>query len=198
MKKTLTTLFTLLATSLIAIAAVDTGAAAPDFTLADTTGAQHRLSDFKGKYVVLEWTNHKCPVVKKHYKDGNMQATQKELTEGGVIWLQVVSSAEGKQGHITGAEGEAIRKEGGHHSTAMLLDTSGTVGRQYGAKTTPHMFVIDGAGTLIYQGAIDNARSKTMKESGLINYVKAAYSSAKSGQAVEVGATPPYGCGVKY
>lgn len=199
MKTSLIAILSLFAFTLSVQAGVDTGAAAPDFKLTDTTGTEHSLSDFKGKYVVLEWTNHQCPVVVRHYKNGGMQATQKELTDDGVVWLQIVSSGEGKQGHITGEQGEVVRKEGGHHSTAMLLDASGAVGRQYAAKTTPHMFVIDPEGTLIYQGAIDSARSRKSKDgSEAVNYVKAAYADSKAGKAVEVPATAPYGCGVKY
>jgi len=199
MKYYLTSLLALFALTIAAQAAVDTGDAAPYFTLTDTTGTEHSLSDFKGKYVVLEWFNHGCPFVKKHYSNGDMQATQKELTDDGVIWLQINSSAQGKQGHLTPAEGEALREKGGHQSTAMLLDVSGQVGRAYGAKTTPHMFVINTEGVLIYQGAIDSIRSAKAKDiPKATNYVKAAYKSAKAGQPVESGSTRPYGCGVKY
>lgn len=180
-------------------AAVDTGTTAPDFTLTDTLGVEHSLSDYSGKYVVLEWTNHQCPFVVKHYGDGAMQAFQKAMTDDGVVWLQVVSSAEGKQGHVSAAEGEALRESKGMHSTAMLLDASGDVGRLYGARTTPHMFLINPEGTLIYQGAIDSIKSTRSSDIAKAeNYVKSAYESAQSGEPVVNSTTIPYGCSVKY
>jgi peroxiredoxin len=180
-------------------AGVVTGNPAPDFTLTDTTGVEHSLSDFEGKYVVLEWTNHGCPFVKKHYQKGDMQALQKEMTDDGVVWLQIVSSAKGKQGYVTAAEGEAMRKDKGMHSTAMLLDAKGKVGKAYGARTTPHMFLIDPKGTVIYQGAIDSIKSTRPADIPKAeNYVKAAYASAKAGEPVAKGRTAPYGCSVKY
>jgi peroxiredoxin len=189
----------LLALSATLNAAVETGSAAPDFTLADTAGTTHSLSDFKGKYVVLEWTNHQCPFVVKHYKNGDMQAVQKDLTDDGAVWLQIVSSAEGKQGYISAEKGEALRKEKAMHSTAMLLDGSGEVGKTYAARTTPHMYLIDPEGTLIYQGAIDSIKStKPSDVAKATNYVKAAYASALAGEPIEAATTSPYGCGVKY
>ncbi|MEM8868179.1 MAG: redoxin domain-containing protein [Verrucomicrobiota bacterium] len=190
-------LFALAITS--SVFALETGAKAPDFTLNDTTGTMHNLSDFKGKYVVLEWTNHQCPFVKKFYSQGDMQSLQKEMTGDGVVWLQIVSSAEGKQGYVTAEAGESLRSANGHNSTAMLLDPSGEVGKTYSAKTTPHMFLIDPDGTLIYQGAIDSKKStKAADIAGATNYVKAAYTSAKVGEPIEKPSTPPYGCSVKY
>jgi len=180
-------------------AAVETGAPAPDFTLADTTGTEHSLSDFAGKYVVLEWTNHKCPFVVKHYSEGNMQSLQESMTEDGVVWLQIVSSAEGKQGYLTPEAAEALREEQGVNSTAMLLDASGEVGRAYDARTTPHMYLIDPEGTLIYQGAIDSIRSTRASDVAKAeNYVVSAYESAKAGEPIESATTVPYGCSVKY
>jgi peroxiredoxin len=179
--------------------AVETGVAAPDFTLTDTTGTAHSLSDFAGKYVVLEWTNRDCPFVVKHYSEGDMQALQKSMTAEGVVWLQLVSSAEGKQGYLTPVEGETLRESQEMHSTAMLLDTSGAVGRQYGARTTPHMYLINPEGTLIYQGAIDSIKSTRQSDIAKAkNYVQAAYDSAKAGEPIEEATTVPYGCGVKY
>ncbi|MDQ8207437.1 thioredoxin family protein [Coraliomargarita sp. SDUM461003] len=200
MKKSLSLLF---ATSFVfassLLASVETGAKAPDFTLSDTTGVSHSLSDFAGKYVVLEWTNHHCPFVMKHYGDGDMQALQKSMTEDGVVWLQVVSSAEGKQGYVTAAEGEALRKDKEMLSTAMLLDASGQVGRAYGARTTPHMYLIDPEGTLIYQGAIDSIKSTRQRDIAKAkNYVQAAYDSAQAGEPIADANTVPYGCSVKY
>ncbi|NBB80528.1 MAG: redoxin domain-containing protein [Verrucomicrobia bacterium] len=180
-------------------AAVPTGSSAPDFTLTDTTGTEHSLSDFKGKFVVLEWTNHLCPFVQKHYSKGDMQALQKEMTEDGVVWLQIISSAKGKQGYLRPEEGRAMREEKGMHSTAMLLDTSGEVGRAYDARTTPHMFLIDPEGILVYQGAIDSIQSTRQSDVAKAeNYVKAAYRSALAGQPIKNATTTPYGCSVKY
>jgi peroxiredoxin len=180
-------------------AAVETGVAAPDFTLSDITGATHHLSDFEGKYVVLEWTNHQCPFVMKHYQNGDMQALQQALTAEGVVWLQIVSSAPGKQGHVTPEEGEALHESKGMHSTAMLLDSTGEVGRLYGARATPHMFLINPEGTLLYQGAIDSIKSARVSDIAKAeNYVKSAYDSAKAGEPIEHTTTVPYGCSVKY
>ncbi len=192
-------LLSLLALVSTSNAAVSTGSLAPDFTLKDSTGATHTLSSFKGKYVVLEWTNHRCPFVVKHYAKGDMQATQKALTSDGVIWLQINSSAPGKQGHLTAADAEALRESLNMESTAMLLDESGEVGRTYDARTTPHMYLISPEGTLIYQGAIDSIKSTRQSDvAKATNYVKAAYESAKAGKPIENATTTAYGCGVKY
>lgn len=183
----------------LASAGILTGSAAPDFTLTDTKGVIHSLSDFKGKYVVLEWTRHDCPFVVKFYENGDMQALQNEMTEKGVVWLQIASSAEGKAGYLTAEQAEAIRIETGTASTALLLDASGKVGRLYGARTTPHMFMINPEGELVYQGAIDSIKSARSGDiAKATNYVKAAYASAIAGQPIENATTTPYGCGVKY
>lgn len=180
-------------------AAVETGTAAPAFTVSDSTGVEHSLSDFKGKYVVLEWTRHDCPFVVKYYENGDMQALQKELTDAGVVWLQVASSAKGKIGYLTASEAEAQREESSVHSTALLLDTAGKVGRAYGARTTPHMFLIDPEGVVIYQGAIDSIKSAKVEDiAKATNYVRTAYASAIAGELIEPSTTTPYGCGVKY
>lgn len=180
-------------------AAVETGASAPEFTLPDSSGAEHSLSDFKGKYVVLEWTNHRCPFVKKFYSNGDMQSLQTEMTEKGVVWLQVLSSAEGKQGYLTASEAEAIRNEQNVGSTALLLDSKGIVGREYDARTTPHMFLINPEGLIIYQGAIDSIKSANPADiANAVNYVKLAYENAVAGKPVDPAATTPYGCSVKY
>jgi peroxiredoxin len=180
-------------------ASVETGTTAPNFTLTDTTGVTHSLSDFKGKYVVLEWTNHKCPFVVKHYTKGDMQATQKAMADEGAIWLQIVSSAPGKQGHVTAAAGEALRKELAMNSTAMLLDESGEVGKAYDARKTPQMYLINPEGVLIYQGAIDSNPSTRQSDiADATNYVVAAYTSAKAGEPVKNATTSAYGCGIKY
>lgn len=176
-----------------------TGKAAPDFSLTDTAGQKRSLADYKGKYVVLEWVNHGCPFVKKHYDTGNMQALQKEITDKGVAWLSVCSSAEGKQGHYAPQEWQKVNQEKAVAATAVLLDPEGSVGRVYGAKTTPHMFVVDPKGVLIYKGAIDD---KPSTEKGDVvrakNYVRQALEEAMSGKPVSEPSTQPYGCSVKY
>jgi peroxiredoxin len=178
---------------------VEIGKAAPSFSLPSTAGKTVGLSDYKGKYVVLEWTNHDCPFVVKHYSSGNMQATQKWAKEKGVVWLSIVSSAPGKQGHVTAEQGNQIMKEKGFHSTAMLLDPEGKVGMAYGAKTTPHMYVIEPNGNLIYMGGIDDKRTPTPADVKTArNHVKAALEEALAGKAVTVPTSQPYGCSVKY
>ena len=175
------------------------GQPAPDFTLTDTMGQSHMLSALKGKFVVLEWTNFDCPFVKKHYGTDNMQKLQKAYAEKGVVWLSINSSAEGKQGNYPPEKWNEMIKAKGAAATAVLLDPDGTVGRLYGAKTTPHMFVINAEGTLIYKGAIDDESSfdpETVK--GAKNYVEAALESAMAGKPVETPSTQSYGCSVKY
>ena len=180
-------------------AEVTTGAAAPDFTLTDTSGTSHNLSDFKGKVVVLEWVNHGCPFVVKHYSPGNMQGLQADYTSKGVVWLSICSSAEGKQGYYTAEGWQKLNAEKGGKATAILLDPEGTVGKLYGAKTTPHMYVINAEGTLVYQGAIDDKPSTDSDDiPGAKNYVKAALDEVLAGKPVTIGQTKPYGCGVKY
>ena len=180
-------------------AAVNIGEPAPDFTAVDTNGVKHNLSDFKGKNVVLEWSNHECPFVVKHYGGGHMQKLQKKTTDNGAVWLTIVSSAEGKQGHVSPAEANEIMKDIDAHSTARLLDPSGELGKLYDAKTTPHMFVIDKEGMLAYAGAIDSDSGFSPKSiDGATNYVAAALESLNAGEPIEVSSTKPYGCSVKY
>ena len=179
--------------------AAELGSKAPAFTLTDSTGQTHSLADFEGQFVVLEWTNHECPFVVKHYKGGHMQALQKSFTEDGAVWLQIVSSAEGKQGYVTAQQAEDLRTSKEMHSTAMLFDPSGEVGRSYDARVTPHMYLIDPEGTLVYQGAIDSIRSTRVKDVALAeNYLLSAYESAKAGESIENGTTNAYGCSIKY
>lgn len=185
--------------SFSAQAAVETGAMAPDFTAVDTHGDEHSLSDFKGKYVVLEWANYECPFVKKHYDHGNMQAVQKELAGEDLVWLTIYSSADGKQGSYTAEEANAKMAERDVMVTAALFDRSGEIGKEYGAKTTPHMFVIDKEGKVAYQGAIDDQPTPAASSlEGAENYVIDAVAALRAGEAVEVTDTQPYGCGVKY
>ena len=174
------------------------GDSAPDFSLIDTAGNKHALSDYKGKYVVLEWLNHDCPFVKKHYA-GNMQQLQKTYTAKGVAWLSICSSAPGKQGHYDPAGAAKLTADKGASPTAVLLDPDGTVGREFGAKVTPHMFIIDPDGKLIYQGAIDDVPStKSADVAGATNYVAQVLDAAMAGQPVPRSSTKAYGCSVKY
>ncbi len=172
---------------------------APDFTLQDIAGKSRALKEFRGKFVVLEWTNYDCPFVKKHYSGGNMQALQKSYTGKGVVWLSINTSAPGKQGSYPAAEWAAKAKERGAASTAILLDPDGTVGRAYAAKTTPHMFIINPEGKLIYAGAIDDKPTADAADIATSkNYVKAALDEALAGKPVTVATSKAYGCSVKY
>jgi peroxiredoxin len=175
------------------------GDPAPDFTGTDSQGRTQVLSAYRGKYVVLEWTNNSCPFTRKHYASGNMQSLQKEWTGKGVVWLTVLSSAPGAEGYMNAAdENQYIARE--HASpTAAVLDAKGTIGHQYSAKTTPHMFVIDPSGKLIYEGAIDDhATTDTSDIKNSKNYVADALSEAMAGRQVATSFTRPYGCSVKY
>ena len=181
-----------------ATAAPKVGEPAPDFTLPGADGKSYALNSFKGKYVVLEWTNHDCPFVKKHYK-GNMQAHQKEITGKGVVWLSIISSAPGNQGHVDAAKALELTKSRNASPTAVLLDPSGDVGRKYEAKTTPHMYIVAPDGKLIYQGGIDSIPSADEDDIAQATpYVKVALSEAMGGKPVSNASTKPYGCSVKY
>lgn len=185
--------------ALIVLAEISPDTAAPDFTLQGMDGASHSLSVGRGKYVVLEWFNYDCPFVRKHYGGGNMQALQKKYTAAGVIWFSICSSAPGKQGHYPADKLAELAKQRDVASTAVLLDPDGRVGRLYGAKTTPHIFIIDPDGKLIYQGAVDSVPSADPADiAGAVNYVRAALDAAMAGQPVEKKVTAPYGCSVKY
>ncbi|MBU0676544.1 MAG: thioredoxin family protein [Verrucomicrobia bacterium] len=177
-----------------------TGGTAPGFTLTDTHGNTHSLSDFEGKFVVLEWINHGCPFVVKHYSSGNMQSLQKKYTsKDEVVWLSICSSAPGKQGHYSPDEWNALIEQKGASPTAVLIDESGEVGNLYGAKTTPHIFIIDPQGKLIYQGAIDSIRSTDTDDIPKAdNFVAQALDAALMGQPIVNHTTQPYGCSVKY
>jgi peroxiredoxin len=180
-------------------AAPEIGKPAPEITATDIKGAPFKLSDQKGKIVVLEWTNSECPFVKKHYGSGNMQKTQETATSEGVVWVSINSSAPGKQGHVTPEDAQKIITESGAKPSTEILDESGTIGKEYGASTTPHMFVIDASGNLAYAGAIDDQPSPDPKTvEGAKNYVLAAIESLKARKPVETAQTQPYGCGVKY
>lgn len=182
-----------------AAAAPVVGQPAPAFTAVDANGKTRSLSEFKGKTVVLEWTNSGCPYVRKHYDSGNMQRLQSQATKDGAVWLTVISSAPGTQGYVAGADAKGWKgKEKAAH-TDLLLDPKGTVGRAYDAKTTPHMYIVDKAGKLVYMGGIDDKPSADPASlNGAKNYVSAALADVKAGRAVAQAATRPYGCSVKY
>jgi hypothetical protein len=172
---------------------------APDFTLTDTHGQEHTLSSYHGEWVVLEWLNYECPFVGKYYNSGSMQHLQEHYTGLGVVWLSIVSSAPGEQGHFPPDEMNARTEAHGGHQTAVLMDPAGTVGRAYGARTTPHMFVITPDGEVVYDGAIDDRPSADPASlEGATNYVVRALTEATGGQAVTTPRTQPYGCSVKY
>jgi peroxiredoxin len=173
--------------------------AAPNFTLLDSEGKKHSLSDFRGKYVVLEWVNYDCPFVGKHYNSGNMQKLQKEYTDKGVVWLSICSSAPGKQGYFEQKELHERMKKENAVPTAYLIDADGAVGKTYEAKTTPHMYAIDPSGILIYAGGIDNIPSTDREDIGkATNYVQIVMDAALAGKTVPVKSTRSYGCSVKY
>ncbi|QNI33092.1 thioredoxin family protein [Alloacidobacterium dinghuense] len=183
----------------IAAYAVRVGDTAPDFTGTDSNGKAHKLSEYRGKYVVLEWTNNGCPYTLKHYESGNMQALQKQWTAKGVVWLTVLSSAPGEQGYMTAVQENAYLRKENAAPTAALLDPTGVIGHDYAAKTTPHMFVIDPTGRLIYAGAIDDHATTDVGDVKVSkNYVSAALTEAMAGQPVATSSTRPYGCSVKY
>jgi peroxiredoxin len=182
-----------------ALAELPIGKAAPNFLLNDVNGRPVSLSDFRGKTVVLEWNNPECPTVEKHYESGNMQKTQAAAAADGVVWLTVNSSAEGNQGHMTPAEAKAFTASQQSRRTAYLLDPTGVVGRSYGAKTTPHMYVIKSDGTLVYNGGIDDKPTTDKADIATArNHVLAALSELKAGKPVSVPTSRPYGCSVKY
>ena len=175
------------------------GAAAPLFSLPGTDGNQYTLEDLQGKFVVLEWLNFGCPYVKRHYNSGNMPALQEEFTGKDVVWLSIVSSAPGKQGYYEAAEMNTENEKFGGLQTAILLDPEGDVGKMYGAVTTPHMYIINPEGNLIYKGGIDDqprAREEETMEAN--NFVRAALNQAMNGEAVTVETARPYGCSIKY
>jgi peroxiredoxin len=175
------------------------GQAAPNFTLTGADNKTHSLSDYQGKYVVLEWTNPDCPFVHKFYDSGTMQALQKQWTDKGVAWLRINSGAAGKEGYQDAAALAAYEKDNHVNATESLIDADGQVGRSYGARTTPHMFVIDPKGTLIYAGGIDNHPSPDPESlQGATNYVSQALDESMAGKPVSTPTARPYGCSVKY
>jgi peroxiredoxin len=184
--------------TLAAQAAPKVGEPAPAFTLLGQDGKSHSLADYRGKTVVLEWTNAECPFVKKHYA-GNMQTLQKAYTAKNVVWLSINSSAPGKQGHVDAAAAAKIVKDKGAAPTLVLLDGDGQVGHRYEAKTTPHMFIIDAQGTLAYAGGIDSEPSADPADIATATpYVKNALDELLAGKPVTTAVTKPYGCSIKY
>jgi peroxiredoxin len=182
-----------------ALAAPPIGSQAPNFRVADANGKAVSLDQFKGKTVVLEWNNPGCPYVKKHYDSGNMQRTQAAARKDGVVWLSVNSGAAGNQGHMNGAQAKAFVAAQKAQPTAYLLDHAGTVGKSYGAVTTPHMYIIDKAGKLVYAGGIDDKATASKDDiAGARNHVLAALGEIKAGKKVSVATSRPYGCSVKY
>ena len=197
----MTAIFTALLLSLpmTANAMPEVGKAAPAFTAMDSQGKSVSLTDFAGKTVVMEWTNHECPFVKKFYETGTMQALQKDATADGVVWLSVISSAKDKQGHIDAATANQLTSSRAASPSHVLLDGEGSLGKLYQAKTTPHMFVIDGKGVLQYMGAMDDKPSTNHEDvKGANNYVRAALADLKAGKPVATPSIRAYGCSVKY
>lgn len=175
------------------------GQPAPEFTGTDTRGKKVSLDQYRGKTVVLEWTNPECPFVRKHYGSGNMQALQKETTTKGIVWLTIDSSAPGQQGYLTPGDADRLNKERGAAPTDMLLDPTGQIGHLYNARTTPHMFIIDPTGKLVYMGGIDDKPTTSTSDiSGATNYVRAALQDMAAGKPVAAPVTRPYDCSVKY
>ncbi len=180
-------------------AAVSVGEPAPDFTAKDSNGKVHKLSDFKGKFVVLEWYNPGCPFVQKHYRSQNMQSLQKAWTAKDVVWLAVNSTNANHQDYQEPEIANAYLKKVGAAPTALIFDSDGKVGGLYEARNTPHMFIVDPQGKLIYAGAIDDNRSTDLEDvKSAKNFVAAALAEATAGKPVSIAATPPYGCSVKY
>jgi peroxiredoxin len=175
------------------------GSAAPDFSVSDSKGKTQTVSQYKGKYVVLEWFNPECPFVKKHYGSGNMQKLQEEFTGKGVVWLTIDSSAPGMEGNLTAEQAEKKITEWKTKQTALLLDPDGKAGQTYGAKNTPHMFVINPEGKVIYAGAIDSKATPNAADiASSTNYVKVALEESLASKPVSTASTKPYGCSVKY
>jgi len=183
----------------MALADAVVGQAAPAFEGTDANGKAQNLTTYKGKWVVLEWFNKDCPFVKKHYGVGNMQKIQKDYTDKGVVWLSVLSSAKGKEGYTDAATALKVSAENKSAATAVILDEKGTIGKAYGAKTTPHMFIINPEGKVVYAGGIDDNDSANPKVIATSkNYVRLALDESLAGKPVTVSTARPYGCGVKY
>jgi peroxiredoxin len=191
--------FTAAVVSSGAFAAVTVGSAAPDFSLPDANGKMQTLSQYKGKTVVLEWNNPGCPFVQKHYSSGNIPKQQADATKEGVVWLTINSGASGKQGHLDNAGAQAFVAQYHAAPSAYLFDGDGKVGHLYGAKTTPHMYIVDAGGTLRYMGGIDSIASTDKDDlAQATQYVPQALAELKAGKPISVKTSEPYGCAVKY
>jgi peroxiredoxin len=189
----------LIFSSATALAAPTIGKPAPDATLRDSTGAVHQISDLHGMTVVLEWTNHDCPFVKKHYESDNMQSLQRKAAENEVVWLTIISSAPGKQGHVTPEQANALTASRNAAPSAVILDEDGSAGKLYDAKTTPHMYVINPAGALVYAGGIDSIPSAdTADIAKAVPHLELAMVATAAGKDVPVATSRPYGCSIKY
>jgi len=198
-KLLLTAVSTLVGSVIYAADVPPVGSAAPDFSLTDSNGRTHSLSQYKDKYVVLEWFNPECPFVKKHYGSGNMQKLQGEYTGKGVVWLTIDSNAPGTEGNITPDQANKIMSSWKTHQTALLLDPESTVARAYGARNTPDMIVISPEGKIVYEGAIDSKATPNPADiPNSTNYVKSALDESLAGKPVSTSTTRPYGCSVKY
>jgi hypothetical protein len=194
-----TAVFTFLIGPFAAAAGLQIGQPAPDFTATDSKGSAVSLRELRGKIVVLEWTNADCPYTRKHYSSGNMQGIQALAQKDGVVWLSVISSAPGKQGYVDGPAADALTHARGAAPSSVLLDPQGTLGRLYGAKTTPHMFVIDKNGALQYMGGIDSLATADAGDIPSAEpYLKEAMLAVVQGSPVAHAVTRPYGCSVKY
>jgi peroxiredoxin len=193
------TIIPLSAAAQSALGKVRIGAPAPAFTLNDSTGGARSLADLKGKTVVLEWTSHECPYVGKHYRGKSMQALQKKWTGQGVVWLSVISSGPGEPGHVSPEQANKLTAERGAAPSAVLFDPTGKVGRAYGARTTPHMYVVNGDGALVYMGGIDDKPTARLEDlKGAKNFVDAALGEIAQGKPVSVSTSRAYGCSIKY
>jgi peroxiredoxin len=180
-------------------AAPAVGQSAPDFTLRDVGGKPVKLSDYRGKHVVLEWTNPGCPYVRKHYNSGNMPATQKDAVDKGVVWLSINSTEKSAYDYMEPTKLVAWQKERKAQASAVLLDEEGTAGKAYGARTTPHMYIVDPQGRLIYAGGIDSIPSSDPDDiKKAVNYVRQGLDEALAGKPVSMATTRPYGCSIKY
>jgi hypothetical protein len=185
--------------SAAAQAAPAVGQPAPDFTLKDASGKTVKLSDYKGKHVVLEWTNPGCPYVQKHYNSGNMPATQKEAADKGVVWLAINSTEKGRGDYLEPGKLVAWMKERKSAPTATLMDEEGTAGKAYGARTTPHMYIVNPQGQLVYAGGIDSIPSSDPADiKKAVNYVRQGIGEAVAGKPISAATPRPYGCSIKY
>jgi peroxiredoxin len=185
--------------SVQASAGVEVGKMAPDFTAVGSDGKSYTLSELRGQRVILEWTNADCPYVRKHYGAGNMQALQKDAADNDFLWLSVISSAPGKQGHVSADDANALSESRDATPATVLLDESGKVGKLYGARTTPHMYIVDEKGTLVYAGGIDDKPTANPDDiDGATNYVRQAMDEMLADKSVSVATSRPYGCSVKY